>query len=369
MNNKPDHNAIVAKKHVLIDKMAKYKLQELRLIAYCLAHYDSRKADNRKFQASVEDLNFIYPSMDEKSAYSVIRGTVLGLGSKPLEFEINNIKYYWNWFSGFSYTKGEGLFKFYISPELQPYLLELKGTFTRYRLQDVYQFKSAATWKLYEHLKKYWSRQNSWSVNIDELKIKLGILGKYSRWQDLKKYVIDPATREINKHSDITVTYEKQKHVRRVIGVVFSVDSKQPDDVITIESQREEIFKLLLTHGINEKTAKDYAEKTNQSGRINQIIKKIPGIKKRWENIQKDKKKGPLQKYLLGAITHELNSPDLPFGETPPKPKAVHSEAYICWQKKRRTGEKCSVRQRGVPGQRKKCQICLETITIKEWGI
>ncbi len=365
---KPNHDAIVAKEHTLIDKMTKYKLQELRLIAYCLAHYDSRKAENREFKASVEDLRAIYPSMDEKSAYGVIRGTVLGLGSKPLEFEENGELVYWNWFSGFRYKKGEGTFKFYITPELQPYLLELKGTFTRYRLQDVYQFKSAATWKLYEHLKKRWDLSNVWSISLDELKIKLGVPGKYPRWNNFRNVVIEPAINEINQHSDITVTYEKQKHVRRVIGVVFSVDSKQPDDVITIESPREKFFKLLLTYGVNKKTADDYAEKINQSGQINQIIKKIPSIKKRWENLPKHKK-GPLQKYLLGAITHELNSPDLPFGETPIKPKAAHSESYACWQKKRKAGEKCSVRQRGVPGQRKKCQICLETITIKEWGI
>ncbi len=363
-----DHNAIVAKKHSIIDAMSKYKLQELRLVAFCLAHYDSRGSENSSFRASIEELRSIFPSIGKENAYYVVREAMISLNKRPLEFRDGKVRRFRNWFSGFDYVEGEGLFEFMINPYLMPWLFELKNNFTRYRLQDVYQFKSAATWKLYEHLKKRWEYNPIWKISIDDLKDKLGISNKYSRWGDLKEKVIYPAINTINEHSDITVTYEKQKHVRRVIGVVFSVDSKQPDNVITIESPREEIFKLLLTHGVNEKTASDYAEKINQSGRINQIMKKIPGIKKRWENLPRYKK-GPLQKYLLGAIARELNSPDLPFGETPSKPKAAHSESYACWQKKRKAGKKCSVRQRGVPGQRKKCQICLDTITIKEWGI
>ena len=150
---KPDHRAIIAKDHTIIDKMAKFKLQELRLIAFCLAHYDSSKPDNRVFKTTVDELTAIFPSMDEKSSYNVIRTAMLGINKKPLEFQVGGKLYFWNWFSGFTYTIGSGEFEFRITPELQPYLLELEGTFTRYRLQDVYQFKSATTWKLYADTK------------------------------------------------------------------------------------------------------------------------------------------------------------------------------------------------------------------------
>lgn len=360
----PDHRAVVAKKSSLVDKMTKYKLQELRLIAYCLAHYDSRKPKNSESIASVEDMRAIYPSMDKKSAYAVIRETVKGLGSKPLEFEEDGELIYWNWFSGFRYKKNEGTFKFYITPELQPYLLDLKGTFTRYRLQDIYQFRSATTWKLYEHLKKCWDFDQSWSVDLVELKIKLGIPGKYARWSDFRDRVIDPAIDEINKHSDISVTWKKKKRSRRVIGVVFFVDAKQPDDVITIENPREKIHKLLLIYGVNEKTAQDYTEKIDLAGRTDFFVNQIPTIKKRWEVKSKNV---PLPKYLIGAIKNELQQRDLPFGAPPSKAK--YADALDCWQQKRRVGEQCKVRVRGVAGQRKKCQLCLENLPIDQFGI
>ncbi len=352
---KPDHRAIVAKDHSLIDKMSKYKLQELRLIAYCLAHYNSSKAENREFQASVEDMRSIYPTMNEKNAYTVIRETVKGLGSKPLEFIEDGELVYWNWFSGFKYKIGEATFKFYINPELQPYLLELKGAFTRYRLQDVYQFKSATTWKLYEHLKKCWEHSKSWSVSLDELKIKLGIPKKYPKWNDFRKWTIDPAIKDINKHSDITVSYEKKKHIRTVTGVIFFVDEKQPDDVIKVESQHEKILKLLLENGVHPTTADNYTKKIEDSGRTSDLINKIPAMRKRWTaGKPKDQKTGkeiPLPKYLQAAIKDELRRQELPF-EKPEK--ALRAEAEKCWASCKGT---CGVFRYGTPPQ-PACQFC-----------
>lgn len=75
---KPTHNSVVTKHNTLIEKMAKFHLSELRLLAYCLAHYDSRKPDNCSFTAKVAELRQIFPSMGKKTAYDVIRNTMLG---------------------------------------------------------------------------------------------------------------------------------------------------------------------------------------------------------------------------------------------------------------------------------------------------
>ena len=52
MANKVDHNAVVAKNNNLVGELAKFELSELRLIAFCLAHLDSRQPENPEITAN-----------------------------------------------------------------------------------------------------------------------------------------------------------------------------------------------------------------------------------------------------------------------------------------------------------------------------
>ena len=352
-----DLQAVVAKDNELIEQMAKFELSELRLIAYCLAHYDSRKPDNRSFTAMVSDLASIFP-IDKKSAYAVVRRTMLNLGKKPLEFKKGTKRHYYNWFAGFIYDESNGKFEFKITPEIQPYLLKLEGTFTYYRLKDVYQFRAASTWKMYELLKRWVSTKN-WRVNLDDLRLFLGVAGKYPRWNSFRER-IDSAIKEINEFSDIVVTYEKEKRGRKVVGVVFFIDLRQPDEIITVESVQDNLSKALLSYGIHHKTVTKYALKIESAGKTDVILQKLPQMAKTGKAQQI-----PLAKYITGAIIQELGQGRL--FDDPPVPN--YQEALDCWTAKKHKKVTCKVRERGTPGQRKKCQICLDKLSIDTFGI
>ena len=359
---KTDLNAIVAKNHLAVGLLRKYGLTELRLIAFCLAHYDSRKDDNRHITARVDDLLEIFPSMDAKSAYAVVRQTVIRINSKPAEIEDELVVHLLFWFTGFKYFKKTGEFSFSISPEMQPFLLDLQGNFARYRLADVYQFRSANTWKLYENLAQ-WRTAGRWSPDLDELRYKIGVAGKYPIWGTFNRDVIAPAVEEINALSDLRVEYHQEKRGRRIIGLVFLIDKKINDkEVINQEPSENELLRLLLDHGINVKTAEDYAKKINDQGKADTITAKMPQIA-----LRAQKSGHPTQKYILGAINNELGQMSLL--KAPPQEKPDHAECMECWTKKRQRGEECKVRVRGVAGQRKKCQLCLEKIPAETWGL
>jgi plasmid replication initiation protein len=360
---KPDLKSIVAKDNQMIEQIARFKLSELRLIAYCLAHYDSRVPENRTFTATVEDLKSIFP-ITPKAAYDVVRQAMLGINQRPLEITEGQDIMFWNWFSGFVYTKGTGTFKFKLNPDALPYLLGLKKNFTRYRLEDVYQFKAASTWKLYELLKR-WIEVRKWSVELEELKLLLGIAGKYPRWNSLNQWVITPATKEINEVSDISVSWEKIKHGRSVVGLAFKIHPKKEEneETIDVQTDRERLHAELIRIGINTKTAKDYASAIDFAGKTSLILGKLPGIVKR------AKGKGPLQKYVLGAIQQEINQRSL-FEDphTNPSPNPDHAESLACWQAKHRAGEVCKVRQRydgKTQPHRIKCRICIGKVPLE----
>ncbi len=319
MIKKPTHHSIIAKDNSVIEKLSNYNLSELRLIAYCLACYDSRAPENRSFTARVKDLQELFP-MDKHSAYAVVKQTAKGINAKPMEFNNEKENYLVWWFSSLKYTHHEGIFEFKLSDDICPYLLGLDKFFTKYRLKDVYQFKAASTWKLYENLKKAYQngRSNKWSVDLEALRLLLGIPGKYSRWNNFKQRVIEPAQKEINKLSDIRISYELNKHVRSVIGLTFFIDTKQPEDIINIENPVDSLYRLLLSHGVHKKTADDYTQMAKDKKKVHHLLKKIPAIVKRWEK----SKKGPKQQYLLGAIKEEINQ-RLLFPDQPPSTASI----------------------------------------------
>lgn len=300
-SKKIDHKSIVAKDNSLVGLLAKFELSELRLIAFCLAHYDSRTNNNREIEARVDDLKEIF-SMTTKDAYSIVRRAVIGINKKPYEhFDEYDSWVCDFWFTQFKYKIKQGLFTFKISPEMLPHLLTLKNSFTQYRLADVYQFKRASTWKLYENLAQ-WRNAKRWAVELDELRSRLGVAGKYPDWYPFSRELIKPSITEINKYSDLHVEYHQEKRGRRVVGLVFQIEPKKEDDgTIDLEPPEDELNRLLLDAGINVKTAAEYAKKINREGKAVQILAKLPGMIERAKQHQT-----PTAKYLLGAIRNEL---------------------------------------------------------------
>ena len=306
------HNSIVAKHNDLLDQIAKFGLSELRLIAFCLAHYDSRKEDNRCFKARVEDLTETFPTLHRKFAYDVVRRTMLNLGKKPLEFKEGSKRHYWNWFSGFTYDEGNGEFEFSITPEIRPHLVKLEGSFTKYRLRDVYQFRSASTWKLYELLAR-WRVGGRWAVDLDELRLLLGVAGKYPRWDNLKNRLIDPSLEEINESSDIRATYQPTKRGRQITGLVFFVEAKKKGDEDLAgdeESNDDKLTKALLAAGITAKAVAGLVAEAKKADKVEALIKAVPKMATR-----ATAKGLNIARYVTGAVKKEIHCPPLPFGD------------------------------------------------------
>lgn len=322
---KVDFNSVVAKSNELIPQIAKFELSELRLIAYCVAHYDSRKPGNKSFIARIDDLTKLFP-MDKKSAYAVIRKVMIGLGKKPLEVMVKKKKRYRNWFEGFDYEDGSGEFEFFIQKDVAPYLLQLEGCFTRFRLKDVYQFKAASTWKLYENLKR-WEAAGKWPVKLDELRLLLGIAGKYARWDAFKAY-IKKAITELNEVSDIKVSFLQKKRGRSVVGLEFHISEKQPDenDIIDVKTDEIKLRDELIKVGLSSTTATKLARKAAEAEKVERISNKLP---KMVENAKAAH--ATVAKYVTGAVKAEVRQLNLFDDTTTPAPGQTLKSIPPAW--------------------------------------
>lgn len=130
------------------------------------------------------------------------------------------------WIHSIDYYEGEGRVRLYFSPKVLPYLAELSGRFTKYKLQHVARFRSSYGVRLYELLMQ-WQGKGSREIELDWLREKWGLTDKYKAIKDLKRWVIEPAIRDINTYSNLWVKMGQRKRGRRVVALQFSFGLKE----------------------------------------------------------------------------------------------------------------------------------------------
>ncbi|MDZ4994501.1 RepB family plasmid replication initiator protein [Clostridium perfringens] len=125
------------------------------------------------------------------------------------------------------YDNKHGLLTLEFSEVLKPYLLELKGLFTSYRLDNALNLSSKYSIRIYEKLKCNEFRKN-FIWNIEELKSDLMLEQKsYNLYSNIKQKIILIAINDINKNTDIRVEFEEIKSGKKVVAIKFIIKSNK----------------------------------------------------------------------------------------------------------------------------------------------
>lgn len=130
-----------------------------------------------------------------------------------------------------------------VEDEMRPMLLQLQRNFTAYELENVKKL-GVYPIRVYELLKQYQSI--GWrKLEIGEMKRMFEVEDKYKMFGDFNRWVIRPAIREINEHTDLLVTdTEKVKEGRKVVALKFSFRKKT--EIELAEMRGEDISQLSL---------------------------------------------------------------------------------------------------------------------------
>jgi plasmid replication initiation protein len=131
------------------------------------------------------------------------------------------------WISDKSYIDGHGQIQLTFAPKVIPFITRLgeDGNFTSYRLEKIGGMSSTHAVRLYELLVQYLSIGKR-EIEISWLKETLQLNGQYKAIKDFKKYVIDLSVTQINKYSDITVSYTQKKSGVSVTHFIFDIKEK-----------------------------------------------------------------------------------------------------------------------------------------------
>ena len=103
------------------------------------------------------------------------------------------------------------------SDDIIKYISQLTKEFTSYKLKNVGRMESVHTIRLYELVIRFKNTdQKQRDILVEDLKLALGIGGKYSQFMHLNHRILKPAVEEINKKTDIDLQIQYIKRDRKV---------------------------------------------------------------------------------------------------------------------------------------------------------
>jgi len=95
-----------------------------------------------------------------------------------------------------------------------PLLSDLKANFTQFLLEDIAEFSSIYSFRIYQLMMRY--KESGWvKIKLDDLRYMLALKDKYEATKDLKVRVIETAITEINEKTSYKVSYELEKTGRK----------------------------------------------------------------------------------------------------------------------------------------------------------
>ena len=228
----------VVKSNALIE--AAYKpmsLWEMRLLLACLVQIRSAdKLDHKQvFSVSAARLAEVSETAVDAS-YTKLREAAKHLTQMQIMVDLmpdgtprsqrNRVI---NVVSQCDYIPVEGRVELMFSPPILPYISDLKSRFTKFQAKWVMRFRSSYAFRIYE-LCVQWL-DNEREFELSEFKRIMGIEGRYRRIDVLKAKVIEPALRDINKYSDIRISFGQRKQGRTVTHLQFMFEKLTPEEL------------------------------------------------------------------------------------------------------------------------------------------
>lgn len=229
-------NKLVVKANKLIEARYNLSLNEQKVILYAVSKLDREKD---KFNIlELETREFVKLLGTTSSRYVEIKKLVVGLMKKQVSIETVESDLVANWVSSIKHIKNTGIIELEFSENLMPYLLQLKKSFTRYELKNVLYLKNKYSIRIYELLKQY-ETIGKREFDLEEFKKLLVIDNQYERFYDLNRFVLDKAKEEINDSTDLIIDYEKITRGRKIIGLLFKIESQDQEKEIYIDFLNE----------------------------------------------------------------------------------------------------------------------------------
>jgi len=250
-------NKLIVKSNRLIEAKYRLTVREQKFILYIASLINQGDTDFKYKKIRVKDIEDILKGDDSKkwgSIYEVVKDISQTLNSKPLYVKEENGWKLIYWFASIKAEQNKGIITFELSERMKPFLLELKGYFTKYRFNNILSLRSGYSIRIYELLKlNQFKGKVRYEVNHFRELIGASYKDpqtnkekhKYKEYKAFKRSVLKHAQAEIKRETDIYFELKEEREERKVKYLVFYVfknkESKNTNSELFSETPSTEV--------------------------------------------------------------------------------------------------------------------------------
>lgn len=218
----------------ILNARYEYTEVQLDLFLYLLSRLRKEQPDG-SYEVSVPEMT---KRTRKKYTFQQLRLATEGMGSRMFEIPNDTDKKgrkLWRqmWmFESVDYIQGTRIIEVSFTPAIQPWLVSLQTDFTPIELYSTLRLGSKHAKRIYA-LAIQWQEQGAIpKQDIDEFKQLIGLINdkgdqEYTKLAMFKARVLDPAVKQINQFTDLTIGYSLEKQGRSFTKIIFTIE-KQP---------------------------------------------------------------------------------------------------------------------------------------------
>ena len=240
-------NELVVKDNALINASYNLEVTEQRLIL--LAIINARETgqgitSDSKLEIHAHDYASRF-DVSNSGAYKALKEAVNNLFDRQFSFKepdkqgnLGVVRS--RWVSRIKYIDATATLEVTFAPDVVPLITRLEQHFTSYQLKQVAQLTSKYAIRLYEMLIAWRATGKVPEIELSEFRNRLGVGdNEYTAMNNFKSRVLEPAIKQINEHTDITVKVEQHKKGRTISGFSFRFKQKQQAKPVEINRDQD----------------------------------------------------------------------------------------------------------------------------------
>ena len=222
---KPLASGIVTRANKLIEARYKLSLHEQKVMYSIISLIQPNEEEFNTLRFKIAELAR-FCGISAKNANREMEEVTRSLLTRVLTIKEGKRTLQTHWVQSAAYENGT--VEFELDQKLKPYLLELRSVFTSMKVSELMSFRSQYSGRIYELLYQY-RAFGSRRFSLDELREILGLTTKeYPLFADVRRFIIEPAIKDINKNTPMDISCKTEKDGKKVAFIVFDMKMKQP---------------------------------------------------------------------------------------------------------------------------------------------
>ena len=232
-------------------------------------------------------------SIDKGNSYQVLKDASKGLFDRYVTYHDKNPKngndrsFHCRWVDKIGYEKATGTVYMRFTADVVPLITRLEEQFTSYEIAQVAGLDSGYAIRLYELIIKWRSTAKTPFFELQSFRQQLGVeLNQYKTMSNFKSRVLEPAIKQINENTDITVKYNQHKQGRVITGFTFTFVVKPKAQKATESKRDADTPDMLISLKMTDKQRSAFAAKLSRMNELSTKAKQREDYKQFAERIE-----------------------------------------------------------------------------------